>query len=364
MLNRPKSLVNETEEWLRRQIAEGRWKASVPGVPTLAKQCGISEGTVRRALRTLEKEGVLSYAGSGRRRQVTKPQAAPRQSQSLRVAILLRDRMETEDAGFRWVMATAQSEIEAKGHQIVTLAKTQADLHYNDKRIMKLVEQTPADLWIVVAASRGLLEWLSARPAPVFRIGGVGIPGKAIAGAGSGTFPAHQAVIRRLCDLGHRRIVFLLPHFVRHAFPGSKSSTITLLENEFALRGVSASSFHFPDWDETPEGLQAKLESLFRVTPPTAVFATSPVWIAGVLSFLARKGLRVPEDVSVICGHDAGSFHWNRPRIAHYEHGDKRFARRIVQWVDNISRCRKDTKFNPMPVRLVERESIGPVQRG
>jgi DNA-binding LacI/PurR family transcriptional regulator len=190
------------------------------------------------------------------------------------------------------------------------------------------------------------------------------MPGKAIAGVGSGTFPAHQAVVHRLCALGHRRIVFLIPHFVRHAFPVSKSSTISLLENGFALRGVSASSFHFPDWDETPEGLQAKLESLFRVTPPTAVFATSPVWIAGVLSFLARKGLRVPEDVSVICGHDAGSFHWNRPRIAHYEHGDKRFARRIVQWVDNISRCHKDTKFNLIPVRLIERESIGPVQRG
>ena len=70
MIARPKSLLDQVVEWLREGARAGRWSAGLPGLGTLAREYGVAEGTVRRAVRLLEKEGVFSYAGAGRRRQV------------------------------------------------------------------------------------------------------------------------------------------------------------------------------------------------------------------------------------------------------------------------------------------------------
>ena len=122
---------------------------------------------------------------------------------------------------------------------------------------------------------------------------------------------------------------------------GRQSSTVRLIMEELAAHGISGGPYHLPDFEETPEGLRERLDALFRVTPPTAIFATYPGWMFGVLSYLAARGLKVPEDVSVICGNDASGFAWTQPRVAHYQHDDERMARRMVKWVDHWAQGRQ-----------------------
>lgn len=357
MLSRPQTLVEKTADWLRREIPAGRWGGRIPGIPTLARECGIAEGTARRAIRLLEKDGVLSYAGPGRRRQLAVTDGALALPRQMRVMVLLRDSLAVEDEGFRWSLAAIQAELEARGHRFVLLAKSQADLKYDDARVMKFVENIEADLWVVVAGSRLLLEWFVARPVPVFALGGgaVGIPGLAVYGGDAGL--ARAEIIRRLCELGHRRIVYFLPHFVR-------AGAAKHIQRELAEFGITAGPFNLPDWDETPGDLQERLARMFRISPPTVIFATSPVWLAGILSFLAEKGLRVPQDVSLVCGNHADFLDWHRPAIVHFKHDDVRLMRRVVQWVDNRAHGRDDVRASVVPIKIVEGESIGPPPAG
>ena len=363
MIARPKSLLEQVVEWLREGARTGRWSAGLPGLGTLAREHGVAEGTMRRAVRLLEKEGVFSYAGAGRRRQVVMGQAngKTKPARQLRVAVLLRDELANEAAGFRWIMAMVQSKIEAKGHQMVLLKKTQADFQFDDSRVMRMLKRETADLWIVIGGSRVMLEWFTAQGRRTFAFGGGCVGMAEVAATGSHTQLTHLATIRKLCSLGHRRMVFLLPYFVRHV-EGKQSSTARLIMEELAAHGISGGAYHLPDFEETPEGLRERLDALFRITPPTAIFATYPGWMFGVLSYLAARGLKVPEDVSVVCGNDASGFAWTQPRVAHYQHDDGRMARRIVKWVDHWAQGRMDCKQEFAPARLIEEGSIGPAK--
>ena len=360
MIIRPNSLLDQVVEWLREGVHAGRWSAGLPGLGTLAKEHGIAEGTVRRAVRLLEKEGVLSYAGAGRRRQVAPGLANGKSTpmRQLRVAVLLRDRLENDSAGFRWAMAAVQSKIEAKGHQFVILKKTQADLQFDESRMIRMVRREAADLWIVVAGSRSLMQWFVVQERCAFAIGGPYVGNPKIAGAGANTVPAHLETIRKLCALGHRRIVFLMPSFVRQV-DGKPSSTVNAIMQELATHGISGGSYNLPEFEETPEGLRARLDALFRVTPPTAIFATYPGWMFGVLSYLAARGLKVPDDVSVVCGNEASGFAWTYPQVAHYQHDDVTMVRRIAEWVNHWAQGRSNFKQESLVTRLVEQGSIG-----
>jgi LacI family transcriptional regulator len=356
VFERPKSLLEQVVDGLREGALSGRWGEGLPGLGALAKEHGVAEGTVRRAVRLLEKEGVLTDAGAGRRRQVAGGPAKGRvkTARSLRVAVLLRDQLANESAGFRWIMATVQSKIEAKGHRMVFLKKTQADFQFDDRRVMRMLKRETADLWIAIGCSRFLLGWFAAQGRRTFAFGG-GCMGLAeIAATGSETLSALRATVRRLCSLGHRRIVFLTPHFVRHV-EGGHSNLVRLIMEELAAHGISGGAYHMPDFEETPEGLRERLDALFRITPPTAIFATYPGWVFGVLSYLAARGLRVPQDVSVICGNDANGFTWTQPRVAHFQHDDERMARRMMNWVNHWAKGRKDFKQEFAPALLIDR---------
>ena len=307
-------MVEQAAEWLRQGIRDGRWGASVPGVPSLSKECGVAEKTMRQAVLLLEREGTLVNAGGGRRRMVAAAGVGPGMARSLRVGVLLRDRLDSEDESFQICMRQAQSEVEGLGHVWMVLPKTQAELKHDNERVMKLMERTAVDAWLVVACSRRLLEWVAHRPQPacrdwrrVYEHGESGrrrqpyLPGA----------PGHHPAACRPRAPAHRIPAAAL-------CPRRRGAD---WHDEVPGGGVGG-PWHpgrqgtiFPDWEETPAGLQAQLAAMFRVSPPTAIFSTQPVWMVGILAFLTRKGLRVPEDVSLVCGSDASFLHWRtRPK--------------------------------------------------
>jgi DNA-binding LacI/PurR family transcriptional regulator len=359
MLTKPKTLTEETVEWLKRGIAEGRWGRRLPGVLPLARQCGISPDTMRGAVGRLENEGLITNAGAGRRREVAVVEPSPAGPRKMRVAMLLRDRMEHMDAGFRNCIAMIREELEAKGHVCLVLPKTQADLKYHDARIIQSAAGVEADLWVVEAGSRGVMNWFARRPEAVFAIGGAVMPGVAM--VGSAPDVALIRLIHRLCDLGHRRMVFFLPGYHR---PAAESPTgmIARMEREMKSRGIEVGPYNTPAWDETAAGLHAQLEALFKFTPPTAIYATGTLWMAGIQSFLARRGLRVPEDVSLICGTEDAAFEWTDPPLAFFRHDDARVFRRVVQWVGNRAAGRQDRGNSTIGVELIAGASIGPAK--
>ena len=130
---------------------------------------------------------------------------------------------------------------------------------------------------------------------------------------------------------------------------------------------------HFHDWAGSYtwkrlthrfEGLYRCLESLFARTPPTAIFLFSVAEYFATLQFLAHRGLRVPQDVSLICCDVAPYFRRYQPSISHVRWNDQLMVNRITRWAKNISHGKEDTRQTLIDAEFIEGGTVGPVGGG
>lgn len=351
----PLSRAEQAAEQLKQWLSDGSLGQELPGVETLAVECGVSPVTMRQALRILERDGFISNLGPGRGRTVQMSSQQRAKGRSLQVAMLSSSGRESIDLGYRKLLDLFESELFSMGHRFFILPMTQQDLGYDTSRIIKRVEKEKVDLWVVDSAQAELLRWFASRPQPVFACGGQFLDVPGIAATGSFAVPVTMDTVRRLCQLGHRRIVCLKAGSLRKNLPFRRTLFSTLEE-----AGIKASNYNLPDWEETAEGLHQLLDSLFQVSPPTALIVASPVWMQGVLSFLALRGLKTPDDVSLVCERYDPGLAWCRPKITHFQHDDDGALRILRRWMKGVIDSKPYTKQTLLPVKVVEGGTVGP----
>ena len=335
---------------LRAGLARGHWRETMPGVSALAADLGVNHKTVDAALRQLEKEGLLAGQGTGRSRRIVALDG--NSARPMRIAILpyeLSDR-------FTPYMVELQHALAEAGHTVVMARKSLISLGMDPSRIARLAQQTEADAWIVQAASIEVLEWFAAQPVSAFALFGrrEGIP---IASSGPDTNTAFTLAMRRLIALGHQRIVMICRSERRKPNPGM---TERILLQELTANRIPTSDYNLPDWEETKEGYHSLLSSLFRVTPPTAILLGDEAFFIATQQFFAKRGLRVPEQVSLLCIDSGSSFDWCMPTIAHIRWESAPVIRRIIQWATNVSKGRVDKKQTNTPAEFIPGGTLGP----
>lgn len=336
---------------LRAELVKGKLRGLMPGVLRLEAELGINRKVIDAALRRLEDEGVLEGQGAGRRRRIVVP-AGPA---ALRVAIVL---SEAADRKLDY-MIELQHELGEAGHAAIYTPKSMVDLQMDVRRIARMVNRIEADAWVVLAGSREVLEWFATQSQPTLSLFGRrrGVP---IAAVGPDKRPAYAAVTRALIDLGHRRIVLLARTRRRLPQPGAVEQTFL---DELAANGLPVSDYNLPGWDDSVEGFHVRLESLFQLTPPTALIVDeAPLYVAAQ-QFLGQRRLRVPEDVSLVCTDEDPSFSWCQPTISHIRWDSRPVVRRIVRWAANVSLGNQDLRQTLTPAEFVPGGTIGPVAR-
>jgi DNA-binding LacI/PurR family transcriptional regulator len=324
----------------------------MPGVIRLADELGVARNTVEAALRELEREGLLVPQGHGRGRLIDLK--GGNKTSGLRVAILP---SEAADRGLNYLIEL-EHELTAAGHHAFITADSLDALGLNVDRIARMVAKTEADAWVVMSAPREVLEWFAARDVPAFALFGRrgGVP---IAAVGPDKRPAYREVTRKLVGLGHRRIVLLARGRRRLPKPGAVEQVFL---DELAAHGIPPGDYHLPDWEETATGFHARLESLFRVTPPTALIVDEAPFFVAALQFCASRGLRVPDAVSMVCTDADPAFEWCDPPISHIRWDSGPVVRRIVKWVADVSRGKKNMRQTLTPAEFVQGGTIGPAK--
>ena len=132
--------------------------------------------------------------------------------------------------------------------------------------------------------------------------------------------------------------------------------------NELESNGIPPSSYNLPDWTESVDGLHSRLESLFRVTPPTALIVDEAPVFAAVQQFLAQRKILVPQDISVVCTDADATFAWCKTSVAHIRWDSKPLVSRIVRWAANVSRGKKDLRQTVTPAKFVTGGTMGPAK--
>ncbi len=346
------SVAEQTVDHLRKGIHEGRWSGRLPGVVRLAEECDVSTGVVRGALRRLEAEGVITPGGLGRCRRIVPPEEGGTPLRALRVGLLLHDAINDSDP----ILWEIQRDLEAAGHVILIPKKSQLQLNYKASSIIRMVEETAVDAWIICSGSRELLEWFALQSIPSIALYGRS-GGLTLARTGPSKGPAYLDATRQLIALGHRRIVMITLSGRRKPIPGAIER---LVLEEIRAHGIETGPYNLPDWEETPEGFNALLENLFRTTPPTALIIDETQKLIAAMQFLARRHIDVPGQVSLVSPDFEKTLSWCHPSIAHMEWNPGHIVRRVVRWVAAVRKGNPDRETINVPATFVPGGSIGP----
>jgi len=166
-----------------------------------------------------------------------------------------------------------------------------------------------------------------------------------------------RSAVRHLVELGHSRILHL-------AGPPSAPDAIERIRgwrDELAASRLEVVEPRHGDWSAA-SGYE--LGRTIDATPGTGLFVGNDQMAIGVLSALRERGLRVPEDVSVVGFDDVPEAAYLLPSLTTVRQDFAALGGLIMQKVlvavEEPESIAEDT---PLATRLVIRDSTGPVAR-
>jgi DNA-binding transcriptional regulator YhcF (GntR family) len=337
---------------LRGEILKGRWSGVMPGILSLGKDLGVNHNTVDAALRLLEEDGLLVAQGKGRPRRIVLPRDHTRPA--MRVRLLTYDKFDRAQAQYVDLLARLQE----AGFAAEFAPRSLQDLGMEVERVAGFVAKHPADAWVVIAASRAVLEWFAEQPFATFAMFGR-MSGLPIAGMSPRKVPAMITAVRKLIELGHRRIVMLVREERRKPHPAIYEQAFL---DELAAQGITPGPYNLPDWEDSREDFHRCLDSLFRLTPPTALIVSEPRLYIAALQHLALQGILANRQVSMICDDPDPAFSWCVPEVAHIHWEERPILDRVQHWADNIAHGRIDRRQSYTRSVFVEGGTVGPVK--
>lgn len=344
------SATEQTANYLREQLISKTWTGTMPGEARLVAQLGVGRDTIKMALRHLEQEGLLVSQGQGRRRRIELPGSMA--TTGLRVAILL---YEQSDQSLDYFI-DCKNKLEAAGHTVFYAPSHLTEIRMDVRRLARMVGKTEADAWVVAGGTREVLQWFIEQKTPAFALYGRRRKLK-IAGVGPDNIPTIVEATRRLIELGHQRIVFL-DSLYSVSGPGTIGAAFL---DALSAGGITVGAYNLPGWEGGLEGLYAYLDSSFEISPPTAIIVGSGPTYLATLHFLLNRGIRVPQDLSLIVTEDDPDFNQCKPSVSHIGWSRRPVVNRIVRWASNISQGKEDTRQTTIKAEFIEGGTIGPV---
>ena len=86
---------------------------------------------------------------------------------------------------------------------------------------------------------------------------------------------------------------------------------------------------------ENPHDLLHRLDAMFKAgrKHPTGIMLAMPIDVVLTMQYLLRRGLRVPEDVSIVACNSDYYFDLIQPKITHYIYPEKKFSQRLARYL-------------------------------
>lgn len=349
-----RSAPEQVADHLMDEISRGGFRQGMPGYRALAELLGVNHKTVNAALKLLVARGLVAERGSGRRASVIPSKSPGRVGLKVRIMIFSSGDRTNRN------MLELMYHLNSTGHSVDFASRSLWDLKMDTRRLARFVENNPADAWIVVGGSREILAWFADQEYPSFAVFGR-MRSARIAGVKPDKIPALRQAVRRLTDLGHRRVVML--SLEERVFPRPGLPERSFLE-ALESAGIQTGSYNLCAWNGNPAELYVRLDSLFRHSPPTALICDVVSVFNAARDHLARRGILSPDHVSMLCMDPDPPFLWVRPSVAHIHWSFQPIARRVVKWLENVAGGKEDRAQTFTKASFVDGGTIGAVPGG
>ena len=323
------TLAAQVAKHIRAGIACSIWSEWLPGERALVKELHASRKTIRKALGMLALEGLLQ-AKHGRGHRIVRSIVARNRAALLgerAVSIVLPEPLETLRPFTALWVNELRSALGGQGCRLRLHAGKKFYSRNPSAALGALVAQTPSDAWLLTHSNVEMQRWFSERALPT-AIAGTCHPGI--------TLPSvdldHAALARhaagRLLAAGHRHLALLTVRAERAGDLESEAGFCEVVRRS-GTRGAEVAIIHH---EHDPADIARALRRLFeRSNAPTALYVSNGLHYLTVLSALAQRGLRVPQDVSVVTRDDDAFLHFILPAPARYTFRANRFASRLCR---------------------------------
>ncbi len=198
---------------------------------------------------------------------------------------------------------------------------------------------------------------LDARSIPFVIVDPAGDPEPDVPSVGSANWSGGVAATRHLIDLGHRRIGIITG-------PDDMLCSLARLDGYRSALNMAGLA-HDPSLvrfgDFHVEGGYARAMELLQLPDrPTAVFAGSDLQALGVMEAARVRGLRVPEDLSVVGYDDVMIARWSSPPLTTIHQPLREMGEEAVQMLLRLRAGEPSVTRMELATSLVVRKSTAP----
>lgn len=351
------SLTHETASTLKEWIRRGVLKEILPGELQLKGRLGVGRDTLRLALKLLTDEGWITEATKGRQRRVKQVVDALEQEQQKTVLpVTFMSPHPIEHRVTLLDLEETQVRLNELGSSLRFVSPDLFRLKNPERQLERLVNTHPSSAWILYLAGEQIQRWFDREKIPTLIYGsafpGVTLP-FVVSDWGAAAYHAGVQLIRQ----GHRTIGVLEYH---ERFPGLVAEEKGL-EQALAPLGDEGRLVVLTD-ERTPETVARSLERAFSMKDrPTALVLTATLQLLTCYSWMTSRGIRVPQDVSLVCLANDSWFSDLHPQISHYEPDSKSTPRNIaIRVMELVTTGHVTRESVRVPMGYIPGATIGP----
>jgi LacI family transcriptional regulator len=316
MLPRPirSNLVAQTVAILTREISSGRFRDALPGEFSLCDSLQISRTTLRAALQIMERQGYLKCR-RGLPRMIVKTRPAKVRSASKRPVTLISGRPLSEQTRHtQELLSQVVISLQRLGHECNYVTDQKVSDGVPNAHLERLMLEAPTTLWILISCSAATQRWFYERGLATFVLGHLH-PGVRLPACDGDSYSIGHHAATQLLSRGHRQIAMVLPDPQAAGDLRAEAGFAEMM----AKAGIGREGFSTLKVNSRRDEIVRLVDSLLaRVARPTALFILHVETAICIYSFLVRRGVRVPEDMSIIIGDGGELLDCFAPDFAHY----------------------------------------------
>jgi DNA-binding LacI/PurR family transcriptional regulator len=325
------SLPVQVAEHLNAEIASGRWVEYLPGERTLAATLRVSRRTLTAALAQLQRTGVIKSEPARGHRIVQGATGKPASVARL-IGLLTPEPLDSMRPGTTLWVNDLQALLGEANFRLNLFHGQKYVAQQPGRALAKLVAGNPHAGWLLAGTPEPTQRWFAREKVPAI-IAGTRHAGIALPDVDLDFFALGRHVAGRLAAHRHRQAALLLSHAPGYFM--SEADTERGFRDVFEKAGGQAVILYH---ERTREGLARALRRLFTTREHvTALVVVNSLDYLTATSFLAQRGLRVPQDVAVIARNDDAFMSALLPEPTRYHASPHVIARRIFKLLMQVA---------------------------
>ncbi len=345
------SIADSLAEYIKKFKAAKNYR--LPPERVLAEKLGCSRSTISRTLSLFEGEGIIERKhGSGNYISTRGS------SSSMTIAVVMRGAYYSGDVHFRKIIEITSKHAE-KHNIYIQIYDRIIDMFADNPEnnpLMNVIKNRILDgILIISRIPMGIVSRIIAI-CPAVAVNNIFGDGEEISCFSCDHFRAGLLAGKHLIEKGHNKIAYLTPSMLHPeaiAHLSGLKSALEMAGMAFSRDDILESRVNFNIFTK-------KVSAFFKKSDHTACFVRNDIYAARLISLLGKKGIAVPENISIIgCGNHFDNSNNSNLTISSIDCRIDEMCRSALKVLAaKISGQNRNTEIKLLEPRLIERGSV------